>query len=150
MLVFFHCCDNFHSIKFLFYILECNKASTARLRADQMEAKESVAKDHDKMEWISHKNGIVAIVIEENRGEFWHRCCRLFPLPTMAHGPQPTDFHHHIHVYHFTSTRTHRTKGSAMQLYSPTHNRRLQRDHMGLSKHHGAVLSWILFKWDQA
>lgn len=47
---FLYCQKSLFKNSFNSHILECNKASIARLRADQMEEKESVAKDHDKME----------------------------------------------------------------------------------------------------
>lgn len=68
-----------------------------------METSQSVAEDHDKVERVSHKNGIVEDVAEEDRRKFRHGGRRVFCFPPMAYDSQSAHLLNHFRVHHLST-----------------------------------------------
>lgn len=85
-------------------ILERNKTSPSGFRTDQMEAPQSVAKNNDEVDRISHKNGAVADVAQENRRKFRNRSRRLLYVSSLVDDSQSSYLCHHFCVHNSPST----------------------------------------------
>lgn len=81
-----------------------------------MEASQSVAKDHDKVDGISHEDGALADVTEEDRGQLWHRRRRLLRFPSLADDFESPDLRHHFRVHNSAAAGANRAERFAVRL----------------------------------
>lgn len=75
-----------------------------------MAATQSVQTIPSQMVRVFCQNGIVAKIIENDRGQLRHRRRRLFPISTLAHHAQPKYFHNNIAVHCAAANDFQRTR----------------------------------------